>query len=229
MLMLLDRKSGESASAYAKRVLVFNIVHLKLLPGEQLQEKQLAEAIGVSRTPVREAILELKRSKVINIYPQRGTFISYIEHKPVEDIRYLRYVFETELAVQMCAVASDEAILRMQENVQMQNLCFARNMDRFMDLDDAFHGEIYRSCGRQMLGEIVAENAIHFDRMRRMSYNLSTSKELIDEHAAILDAIRAKDVVSVRGLYQKHLTRAIADHKSLRKQFPEYYAPDGEE
>ena len=59
MLEVLERRSKESASEYVRRVLEYNIVHMRLLPGEQLQEKALAEALNVSRTPIREAILEL--------------------------------------------------------------------------------------------------------------------------------------------------------------------------
>ncbi len=104
MLELPERKPRESAGEYARRVLEHNIVHLKLLPGEQLQEKALAVEIGVSRTPVREAILELRQRRILNIYPQRGTFVSYLEAKRGEDIRYLRYVFESRLAEDACAL-----------------------------------------------------------------------------------------------------------------------------
>lgn len=225
MLEVLERKYRESASEYAKRVLEYNIIHLKLHPGEQLQERALAEQIGVSRTPIREAILELKRRNVINIYPQHGTYVSYLENKSSENIRYLRYVFEATLVEEACKIRDDKVICLMYENVQLQKLYIFRDPDRFMALDDEFHNEIYKMCGREGLFEMIKQNSIHFDRLRLLSYNLTTSKELIDEHVKITEAIERGDSLSARAICEKHLTRAITDHGSIRDKYPQYFAP----
>ena len=225
MLEILERKPRESASGYARRVLEYNIVHLKLTPGEQLQEKALASEIGVSRTPVREAILALRERNILNIYPQRGTFVSYLEEKRGEDIRYLRYVFESRLAEDACRrkdPALDEALLN---NVRLQRLCVTRDPDRFLDLDDSFHEAIYRALGREDLHVLVKEHSIHFDRLRRLSYSLNSSEALADEHEAIARAIAAGDAGAARALCERHLERAIADYGVLRAVYPHYYAP----
>jgi DNA-binding GntR family transcriptional regulator len=193
MLDLPERKPSESASEYARRVLEHNIVHLKLLPGEQLQEKALAVEIGVSRTPVREAILELRRRRILNIYPQRGTFVSYLEAKRGENIRYLRLVFESRLAEDACALKDPALTAALLNNVRQQKLYAAHDSDRFLQLDDQFHEAIYRALGREDLYAIIKEHSIHFDRLRRLSYDLSTSEVLADEHEAIARAIEAGD------------------------------------
>jgi DNA-binding GntR family transcriptional regulator len=227
MLKLPERKPRESAGEYARRVLEYNIVHLKLLPGEQLQEKALAVEIGVSRTPVREAILELRQRRILNIYPQRGTFVSYLEIKRGEDIRYLRYVFEARLVEDACLLKDPALFAALRENVRQQKLYVARDPDRFLQLDDQFHEAIYRALGREDLYAIVKEHSIHFDRLRRLSYNLSTSEGLVDEHEAIARAVETGDAPSARALCERHLEHAVADYEVLKALYPQYYAPSG--
>lgn len=227
MLELPERKPRESASEYARRVLEYNIVHLKLLPGEQLQEKALAVEIGVSRTPVREAILDLRQRRILNIYPQRGTFVSYLEEKRGEDIRYLRFVFESRLAEDACALKDPALNATLHDNVRLQKIYVARDPDRFLQLDDQFHEAIYRALDREDLYAIVKEHSIHFDRLRRLSYNLLTSEALVEEHEAIALAIEAGDAANARALCERHLQHAVADYEVLKALYPQYYAPSG--
>jgi DNA-binding GntR family transcriptional regulator len=225
MLEILDRKTRESASDFARRVLEYNIVHLKLLPGEQLQEKELAEQISVSRTPVREAILELKRRNILVVYPQRGTFVSFLEEKRGEDIRYLRFVFEPRLAEEACAVRDGRLVAELRGIIYAQKPALSCDPDRFLQLDDRFHETIYRAQGREDLYQIVKLHSIHFDRVRRLSYQLSSAESLVFEHEAIAMAIEAGDAPNARKVYERHLTRAIADHEALKVLYPQYYAP----
>lgn len=223
MLEILKRKKKESASEYAKRVLEYNIVHMKMLPGEQIQEKVLAEQMNVSRTPIREAILELKRRNIINIYPQHGTYVSYLEKKYSDDIRYLRYVFESTLIERACEIRNAEIIDRMYENVQLQKLYIWRDRDRYLLLDDEYHECIYEMCDCKTIYGIVRENSLHFDRMRMISYDLDSARELIDEHAEMVDAIEKGDRARARRLCEQHLTRAISDYDRIREKYPQYF------
>lgn len=226
MLKILERHKRESASEYVKRILEYNIVHMQLLPGEQLQEKALAEQLSVSRTPIREAILELKRRNIINIYPQHGTYVSYLDNRYSNDIRYLRYVFESTLMEQACAIRDKEIINRMYENVQLQKLYIWRDRGRFLLLDDEFHEAIYDMCGYDTIYGIVRENSMHFDRMRMISYDLDTAQELIDEHAAMIEAIEAGEGTRAKALCEKHLTRAISDYDRIKEKYPQYFKPE---
>lgn len=228
MLEVLPRKKKESASEYVKRVLEYNIIHMKLLPGEQLQEKILAEQLDVSRTPIREAILELKRRNIINVYPQHGTYVSYLDIKYSDDIRYLRYVFEGALVERACEIRDQATINRMYENVQLQKLYIRRDRDRFLQLDDEYHEAIYDMCNCGMVYGIVRENSLHFDRLRMISYDLDSACELIDEHAAIIESIENGEKQRARALCERHLTRAISDLDRIREKYPQYFRPEKE-
>ena len=87
MLTIMERKKGESARDYVTRVLIDNIVNVHLEPGEKLLENDLSGQLGVSRTPYREAVLALAERQLVHIRPKKGTYVSHIDLKLVEEVR----------------------------------------------------------------------------------------------------------------------------------------------
>ncbi len=83
MLEILPKNKRETAREYVTRVLKYNIVNLNLKPGQAISENEIAELLGVSRTPVREAFLELAKASIVEVYPQKGTYISLIDMEMV--------------------------------------------------------------------------------------------------------------------------------------------------
>ena len=79
MMEVFEQLPGENANHYAKRALLYNLVNLEMKPGDKITESDLCELYGISRTPIREAILELHQQNMIDIYPKQGTFVSYID------------------------------------------------------------------------------------------------------------------------------------------------------
>ena len=94
MVMNCERGEHESAKSYVLRVLIDSIVNTRLEPGEKLNEPELCEQLGVSRTPFREAELELAQRRLIEIRPKIGTYVSLIDAELVEEVRHLRAVLE---------------------------------------------------------------------------------------------------------------------------------------
>ena len=87
-MKLLDRQPGEKARAYAIRVLLYNITTLELPPGSSVSENELSALMDLSRTPVREALIELSRLDLVEILPQRGSYISKIDYGLIEESRF---------------------------------------------------------------------------------------------------------------------------------------------
>ena len=94
MITISERREQESAKNFVLRVLIDNIVNTRLEPGEKLNEPELCEQLGVSRTPFREAELELAQRRLIEIRPKIGTYVSRIDAELVEEVRHLRAVLE---------------------------------------------------------------------------------------------------------------------------------------
>ena len=92
---ILDRIPGENARSYAVRVLRSNIISLQLPPGSIVSENEISTALNLSRTPIREALIELSRSKLVEILPQKGSYVTRIDLDLAEESRFLRCVVET--------------------------------------------------------------------------------------------------------------------------------------
>ena len=107
-MIKVEKLAGESTRDFASRFLTTNIISLELKPGQFLSETELANEIGVSRTPLREALIDLNRSHVIETYPQRGSMVALIDPDLVEESRFIREVLviiwnhEVEVVVVGC-------------------------------------------------------------------------------------------------------------------------------
>src|SRR5690554_1585330 len=102
------RQLKESARDYALRLIKESIISLSLIPGSMVSESELSIKLGLSRTPVREALIELSKSQVVEIFPQKGIYISLIDPVLVEEDRFLRLVLEQAMVRMACDVATEE-------------------------------------------------------------------------------------------------------------------------
>ena len=105
---LLDRQPSENARSYALRVLLHNIITLELAPGSAVSENELSQILKLSRTPVREALIELSKMGLVDIQPQRGSYIAKIDYELVEESRFMRLVLENAVLALVCEGISPE-------------------------------------------------------------------------------------------------------------------------
>ena len=168
--MQLDSRRQGSAKDYVVQELIHDIVNIKLKPGEKLCEPALCERFGVSRTPFREAELELAQRKLIVVRPKIGTFVSFIDKELVEEVRHLRSVLEAELAVMACSMLTKKDIDRLWENVAVWEMYMQRgDYEKILQLDKSFHAMVYEMCGRTYWHELVESISPHFDRTTVLS------------------------------------------------------------
>ncbi|MCR4792570.1 MAG: GntR family transcriptional regulator [Lachnospiraceae bacterium] len=214
----------ETARDYAMRVLKGNIISLDLKPGTSISENELAAELGISRTPVREAIIELGKAYLIEIYPQRGSFVSLIDPKMVEEARFLRRVTDTAVIEEACDQADDEGIALLEDNVSLQEFYLSKGMtEKIFELDNQFHKTIYQIAKKDIIYEIHSTLMIHFDRVRTLSVETVKDFKVVGDHRKMLEAIKAKDKQTAVELVNKHLTRYKIDEKEIRSQRPEYF------
>ena len=143
-MRLTQRQPRETGRDYALRTIKDNIIHLELAPGSMVSENELAAAMGLSRTPVREALIELSKVKIVEIYPQKGSAVALIDYDLVEESRFMRKVLECAVVELDCEMATPEDIRRLQENVRLQNFYLENYYpEALMDLDNQFHALIF--------------------------------------------------------------------------------------
>ena len=223
-MIKVEKLAGESTRDYASRFLCTNIVSLELKPGQFLSETELAGEIGVSRTPLREALIDLNHSNVIETYPQRGSMVALIDPDLVEESRFIREVLDVSVAEIACDVASPEDIMNLEANVKLQEFYLENNIQgKLFELDNEFHKMIYVMANKERTYAMKAGMMIHYNRVRALSLITVKDNKIVNDHRLIMEAIRNKDKEEVKRLIKKHLSRYDIDKEEIKKAYPEYY------
>ncbi len=224
MVLISERRSGESAKNYVLRVLVDNIVNTRLAPGEKLNEPDLCEKLGVSRTPFREAELELAQRRLIEIRPKIGTYVSLIDAGLVEEVRHLRAVLEAELAAMACEKLAQPQLEKLWENVTLWQMYIDRAQeDKIFELDKEFHRMLYLMCGCPYWYELVENLAPHFDRTTVLSFRCRPAGAILQDHTELLQAIERRDAAAARSIAGRHMDRYTENLSTIRRSFPDYF------
>ncbi len=192
------------------------IVQLQLRPGNLLSEKEIADQFGISRQPVREAFIKLADEGLVEIRPQRGTFVVMISRREVENARFIREAIE----VAIVRKAAEGIHLDSLDMIEDSLIAQRRAMDRgdtvaFLVQDEVFHRELARSVDCEHAWQVVEKLKAQMDRVRYLSMPMATPIEtLITQHNAIFDAVRAKQGDQAEAVMRQHLSEIL---KSLPK------------
>lgn len=225
MILVLEKKRKESAKEYVMRILVDNIVNVRLKPGDQLLERDFCELCGVSRTPFREALLELAQRHLVEIRPKIGTYVSYIDMDLVDQVRHMRSVLESELAKMACRMISREDFERLRANLVQWEACVkADRVEESLVLDKEFHRMLYEFCGRTYWYELAEGVAPHFDRTSTLKYQCRLATEsVIQDHEELLCAIESRNEELAAKIACRHLNRYTENIGEIRDHFPDYF------
>ena len=221
---ILDRLPRETGREYALRIIKENIINLELAPGSQISENELSAEMGLSRTPVREALIELSKVKIVEIHPQKRSVVSLIDYDLVEESRFMRHLLECAVVQLDCEMASPEDIKRLQENVQLQNF-YLDNFytEQLLPLDNAFHGILFDIARKSQIFSLMSNISIHFDRVRSMALSSVKNLKIVQDHENIVSAIARRDAAQARDLMEQHLSRYKIDAAAIREKYPQYF------
>lgn len=223
------RLRGQSTAEIIHRVLKEDILSLKLKPGEALSEKRLGEQFGVSRTPVREAVLRLSDEKLVDVFPQSGTYVSRIPLQALKEANIIRKALE-ETAIRHAAALATPAMLEpVHEALALQRRHMrAKDASGFHAADEAFHAAIADAAGLPGLWTIVRQAKMQVDRCRMMTLpEPGRMAKVIAEHEAILEALVARDATRAAHGIDDHLSRVIIDADALSQLHPDYFLLPG--
>lgn len=219
----LERLPQETDRGYALRTIKDNIISLDLAPGAQISENELASKMGLSRTPVREALMELAKVKIIKVVPQKRSTVAMIDYDLVEEARFLRNVLECAVVELVCQTVTEPDLMRMDENLRLQRFYMNSDHQMLMELDDQFHGLLFASAQKSQIFEMMQNMLIHFDRVRRMALESVKDIKIVEDHEKIAAAIRERDPDKAKELMQMHLSRFRVDAKDIREKYPQYF------
>ncbi len=225
---------GETANVKIRRVtagsaiydrLYLAIVSLQMPPGMPLQEKKIAEEFGVSRTPVREALLRLAEAGLVDIFPQSGTFVSLVPVGAIPEAVVIRKSLEGTTIEKAAAIATPADLARLDAIIARQRVHAVHDeTSLFHEQDEAFHEAISTIAGYPGIWTILKTVKMQIDRARRLTLPaLGRMNSVIEEHVTIRDAIADHDVERAKGAMMHHLSAVIPDVAELRLLYPDYF------
>jgi len=183
------------------------IIMGELKPGQRLMEVQLAEKMGVSRTPVREAIRKLELEGLVNMIPRKGAHVARLSIKDIIDVLEVRASLDG-LATALAAERITDDELRELKHVltQFENYVEKDNLSNIIKKDVEFHDVIYRASKNDRLIQIVNNLREQVYRFRVIYLkDFSSTKEVIKEHMEIYEATMEKDPVAAREAAKSHI------------------------
>jgi GntR family transcriptional regulator, rspAB operon transcriptional repressor len=225
-LLALERIQRPSVSDVVFEELNRQILTLVLAPGMKVSEVDVAQALGVSRQPVRDAFYRLSKLGFLTIRPQRATTVSLISERSVMQARFVRTAIELETVRAACERLTERDIDALTAILDEQAGTVApRDSERFHQLDDQFHREISERAGHGYVWDIIRENKGHMDRVRYLSLSFA-SERAYREHREILAAIRSRNVDAATAAIRTHLSRIVDLIVQIRASYSTYFDPE---
>lgn len=219
------RRERTTSASTIYRDLQQQIVMMTLKPGSALGEQMLADRYGVSRTPVREAVIRLSEEGLVDVLPQQGTFVSRLDITLIPEAVIIRQALEGATAQQAARIATTADVNMLDDILAEQGLYRDRNqLDRFMGADEAFHEALASIAKLPGVWSYLQPAKVHIDRARWLTLPfLGRTTPVIAEHTVIRDAIAAHDADAALVAMTAHLQAVFPDVSSLQTQFPDYF------
>lgn len=221
---LNPKSAREYAREYAYRVLKEQILNFSLPPGTALTEQEIADRLQLSRTPVREAFFQLSQEGLLDILPQKGSYVSLIDLKSVADAKFLRETLDTAVIKLACANFAMEDLFELQSSLTLQELCLnEKNYPKFFELNEAFHKAIYIGCGQESIWNLMQQMQAHYNRVRFLNQRWFNLPVVLSQHRKLVQAIQEKNVAMGVETTISHLNEVTIDIKHLLADYKSYF------
>lgn len=228
-IALSERRRGSGGMVYAW--LRDEILGGRLRPGQALSENEVAQRLGVSRTPVREAIIRLEGEGLLSVRPQVGTTVEPIDVEAVADVQFLREAIECRTV----ALAAERATPADAKDLKGQLAEQARVAARgdhaaFLPLDDQMHRKLVAMAGRPRVWHAIEDAKAQLDRVRFLSLEDPAWLATIHrQHEIIVERVLAADAAAAAAAMARHLRAVFASIAAIAREHPEYFrsAPVG--
>jgi DNA-binding GntR family transcriptional regulator len=229
MKLWLGEQAGSAVlgpvALQVRRIIEGRIVTNQLHPGERVSENELASLLGVSRQPVREALIRLAEAGLVRILPQRGTVVSRISVPGAESARFVREAVERAVVREAALRADASAIARMRALIVMQKAA-AKVGDHatFLSRDDELHCTFAAAIEHEGVWRMLHNAKLQMDRVRYLSLPDATpTVRLIRQHEALVDAIEAKNPDQAEAIIRQHLSELLRSLPQLVSRLPDYF------
>lgn len=216
-----------SARETAYQTIRSRIITMELKPGDPLNDRELAEELGISRTPMREALLMLNLARMVDIKPQSGTHVAPINLKLMEMEQFARYTLEKEILNRLRGRVTPRQEEEYRSNIETYRVLEADMSQpdrtaRMLELDNA-HRKSFELCGMEAHYDHMLASLQHVERIRKFSLLTEENKSVCSSHTAILEALLHGSADDVSEALESHLSRYKQSVAQARSVHPEYF------
>ncbi len=217
-----DETAGPPDRRRIHETLRRDIIALRLRPGEKLSENELAARFGTSRAPVREALIRLIEDGLIEVLPQRGSFVGRISLTDMERARFVREALEIAIVRRAAERGVPPGLPALAEALLAEQAECRDDPERFTLCDDRFHRAFAEATGLSGVWAIIEREKAQFDRVRYLSLPAVTPVDvLIGQHRAILSAVLARDAAGAEAAMRSHMAEVLKVARDLAQRHPD--------
>jgi len=180
---------------WAYGIIKDSILSFRFPPGAQLRIEQLADEMGISRTPIREALLKLESDGLVRTVPRVGFFVTEITKRDLEELFELRELLESYAAGKIAPLLTDDDLAHIKRLLETSVSAVERgDLDEFLKAEIAFHTFLIEGCDNRRLVEVMKglEDLTHRERVLSLR-SLENVRESLTEHQRIAEALHQRD------------------------------------
>lgn len=210
----LDRSKGLAAQLY--RLLRDAIVTMALQPEDVIFERALAEALGISRTPVREALLQLSREELVRIAAQSGTFVAPVTREQFAESALIRKALETASIRRAAEIITVRELEQLHDIQDAHRRAIGRNNAvAAISCDNAFHAAVCVAARLPRVQQLVELSRAPIDRVRHVTVrDPVVAKVTLSQHQKVLEALEKHDPDAAERALHEHLDDAYVRQQS---------------
>jgi DNA-binding GntR family transcriptional regulator len=204
------------------------ILSMSLRPGDILRKPEICAQLGVSRSPVSEAVARLAVEHLVRIVPQAGTYVARFSLAEVREGAFLREALELAAVEKVAQTITDEQLTQLRRNLRLQQgLLEDHDFGGFYQTDAAMHELILSFTGYRRVAALADTSWVHVNRARQLILPASGRvQSTYAEHQAIMAAIEARDPVAARAATRLHLGRLVGFLEPMALARPDLFEPD---
>jgi GntR family transcriptional regulator, rspAB operon transcriptional repressor len=226
-LLPLHRFTG-SLGQRVYQTLRHAILSLVYRPGEILRKPEICEALGVSRSPVADAVARLQAEGLVDVIPQAGTFVARFSMQEIREGAFLREAIEVAAIERVAAVITDDQLQRLRRNLTVQAALVADgDIPGFYAMDGEMHEMLLSFTGFRKLAQVSESAWAHVKRARQLVLPVpGRVAATLAEHGAILAALERRDPEAARAAIRAHLSQLITYLEPLERDRPDLFNPN---
>ena len=203
------------------------ILSMQYPPGTVIRKGAICEQLGVSRSPVAEALARLSAEGLVDIIPQSATKVSCFSMDEIREASFLRQALEIAAVEKVTLERTPEQLAALTRNIRMQELLIEdKDFVGFYETDEEFHNMLMNFTGFNGVPQVLASVSLHLTRARMLMLpDEGRLKETVKEHQAILTAIKNQDIDAARKAMKCHTGQLIPRILPLEESHAEYFKP----